>query len=104
MYIRRTCAEGGVGKVKGGGIGPIWLSRINCKGTEQDIGDCPRSCGGYQCAHGNDVGVCCSGFRLGDVGERENRRQSFTTVRSLEAQCYEPDVCMPAFDHQGRHT
>ena len=92
--------EGGVGKIRGGGMGPIWLSRVNCKGGEQDVGDCPRRCGGYQCNHGMDVGVCCSGFRVGDVGTREARRSHFTTVRSLKAACYAPDKCQPAFDNQ----
>jgi hypothetical protein len=92
--------EGGVARVKGGGIGPIWLTRVNCKGGEQDIGDCPRQCGGYKCNHGMDVGVCCSGFRLGDTGDRDAKRENFKTVRELKKACYEPDVCTPAFDGQ----
>ena len=102
-YTHDIYTEGGVGKVKGGGTGAIWLSRVNCKGTEHDIGDCPQRCGGDQCTHANDVGVCCSGFRLGVVGKRKNRRRSFTTIRSLQAHCYHPDKCQPALDHQGRH-
>jgi hypothetical protein len=92
--------QGGVGKVSGGGIGPIWLSHVNCNGGEQDVGDCPRVCGDYQCNHGMDVGVCCTGFRVGDVGQRDAIRSKFKTVRSLEAQCYVPDKCTRAFDGQ----
>jgi hypothetical protein len=89
--------EGGIGKVKGGGIGPIWLSRIQCKGNEADVGDCPRTCGGYKCQHNLDVGVCCSGFAIGKRGRRKQKRESFHTVRSLQGACYEPKSCAAAF-------
>ena len=93
--------EGGSARVRGGGMPgtPIWLQRVRCKGTEQDIGDCPRMCGGYHCTHAQDVGVCCSGFRLGDNGQRQQVRPSFTTVRALRAACYTPDTCEEQFEN-----
>ena len=47
----------------GKGVGPIWLSNLNCKGTEMSIGNCPHSGWGIHttfCAHSEDAGVRCS--------------------------------------------
>ena len=32
------------------------------KGTEEDMGDCPKTCGGQGCTHADDVGLCCWGL------------------------------------------
>ena len=41
----------------------------------------------------------CSGFRLGDNGQRQQVRPSFTTVRALKAACYTPDTCEEQFEN-----
>jgi len=45
------------------GIGDrlIWLDNVNCTGTEQHIGECPRDDWGvHNCEHRNDVAVSCT--------------------------------------------
>ena len=90
--------EGGVARRRGGGSGNIWLSRVRCKGSETDIGDCPRTCGGAGCNHAYDVGLCCDGFNTGPWGDRVAKRSDYKTVRQLRAACYTPDTCVPATD------
>ncbi|XP_028399552.1 uncharacterized protein LOC114522963 isoform X3 [Dendronephthya gigantea] len=49
------------------GSGPIWLSRVNCVGAEQNISVCPHGgWGGHACSHEEDVGVECSSTALVD--------------------------------------
>jgi len=47
----------------GGGAGPIWLDKVNCKGDERHIGLCSHSGWGKydskKCDHFTDVGVRC---------------------------------------------
>jgi hypothetical protein len=88
--------EGGVARRRGGGTGNIWLKSVACVGTETDIGDCPRTCGGAGCTHAYDVGLCCDGFNTGPWGDRQAKRSHYTTVRELRAACYTPDICVPA--------
>ena len=47
----------------GQGDGPIWLSNLDCDGTEMNIGDCRHSGWGIHttfCGHSEDAGVRCS--------------------------------------------
>ena len=47
----------------GQGVGPIWLSNLDCDGTEMDIRDCRHSGWGKHntpCDHSEDAGVMCS--------------------------------------------
>ena len=69
-----------------------------CSGSEGDIGDCPKTCGGHGCSHQNDVGICCWGLQTGAVLERKNLRGSFDTVKGLRDMCYLPKAC----DEPGR--
>ncbi|XP_031562352.1 deleted in malignant brain tumors 1 protein-like [Actinia tenebrosa] len=45
----------------GGGTGPVWLTRLGCKGDEKDLLNCTHSGLGQtgSCSHGNDAGVYC---------------------------------------------
>lgn len=44
----------------GQGSGPIWLSDMNCLGTEVAILECPGAdLGVADCTHSNDAGVSC---------------------------------------------
>lgn len=52
-----------VGSYYGNGTGPIWLSEVNCEGTESAIDDCQSPpFGEHYCDHSNDVGVICDGM------------------------------------------
>ena len=47
----------------GQGSGNIWLSNLDCDGTELTIGSCPNSGWGIHtafCSHAEDAGVRCS--------------------------------------------
>lgn len=49
----------------GEGHGIIYLTAIECTGTEQDIVDCQHKTNGHiKCTHGNDASVECSSDRL----------------------------------------
>jgi hypothetical protein len=86
--------EGGASsRAKVKGVGPIWMTNVQCAGSESDIGDCPKTCGGHGCTHNNDVGICCWGLQTGAVLERKNIRGTFTTVKALRDMCYEPRTC-----------
>jgi len=42
------------------GRGPIWLDKVQCRGSETDIGQCPHQPWGYNdCNHQDDVSVAC---------------------------------------------
>ena len=48
----------------GQGTGPIWINRLLCIGTEQNILECPRQFelgNPYACSHSEDVSVVCPG-------------------------------------------
>jgi hypothetical protein len=55
--------EGGVARTTGGGNGPIWLTNIQCTGTEGNLEWCNHSPWGntHACDHTMDAGVCCLG-------------------------------------------
>ena len=68
-----VCNELGLGKslpaqhgvLYGQGSGEIWLSNVNCDGTEIAIGNCShRGWGSHNCTHGGDVGVNCTAGRF----------------------------------------
>ncbi|XP_067164838.1 antigen WC1.1-like [Apteryx mantelli] len=47
----------------GKGTGPIWLERVECRGTEQSLWDCCTQPGDSgACQHKEDAAVNCSGF------------------------------------------
>lgn len=46
----------------GEGVGPILMSKVNCDGDEDNLGDCESRGFGYglvHCAHTQDAGVSC---------------------------------------------
>ena len=56
---------------KGGGRDMVWLANVKCRGNEGDIGDCQHSVwGANDCAHGEDVGICCWGRDTAAKGVR----------------------------------
>lgn len=48
----------------GAGVGPIFLSNVQCVGEEQNLLDCDSSGISFQtqCEHTSDVGVICTGL------------------------------------------
>uniref|UniRef100_A0A8C8S890 SRCR domain-containing protein n=1 Tax=Pelusios castaneus TaxID=367368 RepID=A0A8C8S890_9SAUR len=45
----------------GAGTGPIWVERVNCRGTESSLRDCPATpWGESDCGHKEDAAVICS--------------------------------------------
>uniref|UniRef100_A0A3B4E1P5 SRCR domain-containing protein n=1 Tax=Pygocentrus nattereri TaxID=42514 RepID=A0A3B4E1P5_PYGNA len=51
--------------VFGAGEGPIWLSRVKCRGNEIHLWDCPHSLKNHtDCSHKQDAGVTCAGQRI----------------------------------------
>ncbi|KAM7180787.1 scavenger receptor cysteine-rich domain-containing protein SCART1-like isoform 2-T2 [Macrochelys suwanniensis] len=46
----------------GNGTGPIWVEKVNCRGTESSLWDCPdMPWGESNCDHKEDAAVNCSG-------------------------------------------
>ncbi|XP_034618450.1 antigen WC1.1-like [Trachemys scripta elegans] len=46
----------------GEGTGPIWVEKVNCRGTESSLWDCPaKPWGESNCDHKEDAAVNCSG-------------------------------------------
>ncbi|XP_025072148.1 antigen WC1.1-like [Alligator sinensis] len=46
----------------GEGTGPVWLEKVNCKGTESSLWDCcAKPWGDSKCYHKEDAAVNCSG-------------------------------------------
>ncbi|CAM4474516.1 unnamed protein product [Lepidochelys kempii] len=46
----------------GEGTGPIWVEKLNCRGTESSLWDCPaKPWGESNCDHKEDAAVNCSG-------------------------------------------
>uniref|UniRef100_A0A3B4E861 SRCR domain-containing protein n=1 Tax=Pygocentrus nattereri TaxID=42514 RepID=A0A3B4E861_PYGNA len=51
--------------VFGAGEGPIWLSRVKCRGNEIHLWDCPHSLKNHtDCSHKQDAGVTCAASLL----------------------------------------
>ncbi|XP_059582216.1 scavenger receptor cysteine-rich type 1 protein M130-like [Alligator mississippiensis] len=64
-----VCKQGGCGAAVsalgeaafGAGTGPIWLEKVNCKGTESSLWDCPAEpWGNSRCQHKEDAAVICT--------------------------------------------
>ena len=54
-------------KSYGAGTGPIYLSQLNCDGSEATLLECrtfARATGIHDCDHMDDVGVHCEGNML----------------------------------------
>ncbi|KAK3576069.1 hypothetical protein CHS0354_018340 [Potamilus streckersoni] len=55
-----SSGQGAIEALFGEGSGPIWLSRVNCNGSETNLADCKQSGWGRQyCSHSEDAGVIC---------------------------------------------
>ncbi|KAI4904984.1 hypothetical protein NFI96_031643 [Prochilodus magdalenae] len=51
--------------VFGAGSGPVWLSRVKCRGNEIHLWDCPHSLKNHtDCSHRQHVGVTCAGVSM----------------------------------------
>ncbi|XP_029335067.1 soluble scavenger receptor cysteine-rich domain-containing protein SSC5D [Mus caroli] len=54
----------------GEGTGPVWLSELNCRGNEGQLGICPhRGWKAHICSHEEDAGVVCVGQRAANSRE-----------------------------------
>ncbi|XP_029769462.1 scavenger receptor cysteine-rich type 1 protein M160 [Terrapene carolina triunguis] len=52
----------------GKGTGPIWVEKVNCRGTESSLWDCPAMpWGESNCDHKEDAAVNCSGETLKSI-------------------------------------
>ena len=53
------------------GDGPIWLSNLNCYGSEPTLQQCSHSgFGNHWCSHSEDAGVCCQEVQIPDDSTR----------------------------------
>ena len=53
-------AKGARWKYFGEGSGQIWLSNVNCSGSESSLDDCLHSDWGiHDCTHEDDIGIFC---------------------------------------------
>ena len=61
LGFSRAGQHGAVGHASlGQGIGPIWMDRVACSGTESNIRLCGHlGIGVHDCNHGSDAGVYC---------------------------------------------
>lgn len=49
----------------GEGTGPVWLSELNCRGNEGQLGICPhRGWKAHICSHEEDAGIVCVGKKI----------------------------------------
>ena len=51
------------GSTFGGGLGPIWLTKLICNGTENSLFECKNAMeylGVTECSHAQDAGVQCA--------------------------------------------
>lgn len=60
MYIYRRNAIPTFGAQFGQGQDPIWMDKVSCLGTENDIFECNKTMGSHACSHSEDAGVICS--------------------------------------------
>ena len=52
----------------GSGVGPIWMSDLRCRGTENKLEDCPfEGWGVTTCSHREDAGLICQDGVLNTV-------------------------------------
>ncbi|EKX33789.1 hypothetical protein GUITHDRAFT_81115, partial [Guillardia theta CCMP2712] len=88
---------------KGGGSGMVWLSNVDCEGTEGDVGDCKHSqWGANDCAHGDDVGICCYGAARGLKGTRRvAETDSFTSKTKVRLVDCSRFACRLEVLHEG---
>ena len=59
------------------GTGPIYLSRLDCQGSEANLLECrtdARATGVHDCSHSDDVGVQCEGTALHDCSHSDDVR------------------------------
>ncbi|KAJ8251926.1 hypothetical protein COCON_G00212380 [Conger conger] len=66
----------------GTGNGTLWLTEVNCRGTELHLWDCPHSVHS-SCRSQNQAGVTCTGLAEGDAPEYYD--DVITTQQSPEA-------------------
>ena len=83
-----------IGNRYGSGSGRIWLDKVNCTGTETNIGDCQHNGWGlHNCEHSEDVSVSCNTLRLvGGPSPRKGRLEVYYNERW-------GTVCDDSFSH-----
>ena len=69
----------------GEGSGPIWMSTVECSGSESSLTECDHDgIGSHSCDHSNDVGVICG---EGECLRCEKNYQSEKCVLPLLCVC-----------------
>lgn len=62
-FVRAAKVSFGGGMDRGDDDSPVWLSEIQCRGSEKELQECFNSAnyGSHTCSHEQDIHITCSG-------------------------------------------
>ena len=58
-YCCILCSIGSISRTVRGGTGPIYMTNVQCTGSEAGVTDCATLPSGRICSHSEDAGVTC---------------------------------------------